>query len=82
MFGNTCGYAIKTPGEPYLREVNDNADRLYTEKAKIFHSVSAKLFYVTKQTIPDTEPEVAYFTMQVANSNVDDWKKWDVVSHF
>ena len=42
---------------------------------KIFHSVVAKLLYVTKRKIPDIEPEVTYFTTRVENSNVDDWKK-------
>ena len=56
VFGFTCGYSLKTPGVPHLWEVNENAKRLDTEKAKIFHSVAAKLLYVTKQTIPDIEP--------------------------
>ena len=30
---------------------------------------------VAKRTIPDIEPEVAYFTTRVANSNVVGWKK-------
>ena len=75
MFGSTYGYAVKNPGGPQLWEVNENAGRLDTERAKIFHSVAAKLFYVTKQTRPYIEPEVAYFTIRVENSNVYDWKK-------
>ena len=35
----------------------------------------AKLLCVTKQTRPDIEPKLAYFTTQVANNNVDDWRK-------
>ena len=75
MFGSTCGNFVKTPGAPYLREVNKNSERLDTEKLKIFHSVAAKILYDTKQTRPDIEPEVAYFTTQVENINVDGWKK-------
>ena len=75
MFGSTCGYSVKTPGASHLWGLNENAERLDTDKAKIFHSVTAKLLYVTKRNIMDIEPEVAYFTMQVANINVDDWKK-------
>ena len=44
-------------------------------KSKIFHSVAAKLLYVTKRKIPDTEPEVTYFITRLENSNVNDWKK-------
>ena len=36
FFGSTCEYAVKTPGEPHLWEVNKNAEILYTEKAIIF----------------------------------------------
>ena len=75
MFGITCGYAVKTPGAPHLWKVNENAERLDTEKANIFHSVVAKLFYVPKQTRPDKEPEVEYFTTRVENRIVEYWKK-------
>ena len=75
MFGSTYDYAVKTPEEPHLWESNDNAERLDTEKAKLFQSVAAKLLYVTKRTRLYIEPEVAYFTTRVANSNVEDWKK-------
>ena len=53
MFGSRCGYDVKTPGAPYLWEVNESAEILDTEKAKIFHSVAAKLLYVTKRTTSD-----------------------------
>ena len=53
IFGSTCGYAVKNPGAPHLWEVNDNAEILDTEKSKIFHSVAAKILYVTKRTRPD-----------------------------
>ena len=75
MFRRSFGYTVKTPGTPYLWEINYNAERLDTEKLKIFHSVAAKILYDTKQTRPDIEPEVAYFTTQVENINVDGWKK-------
>ena len=74
-FGSTCGYDVKTSRAPHLWEVNENSERLDTEKAKIFHSVAAKILYVTKRTRTDIEPELEYFTMQVAISNVDYWKK-------
>ena len=75
VFGSTCGYAVKTPGTPHLWEVNENAETLDAEKARIFHSVAAKLLYVKKRKRPDKEPEVAYFITRVENSNVGDWKK-------
>ena len=38
-----CGYAVKTSLVPHLWEINENAKRIDTEKAKIFHSVLVKL---------------------------------------
>ena len=75
MFGSTYVYAVKNPGGPQLWEVNENAVRLDTEKAKRFHSVMEKLLHFTKRTIPYIKPEEAYFTTQVENINVDGWKK-------
>ena len=75
MFGSTCGYDVKNLGALHLWEVNENVERLDIEKMKIFHSVAAKMLYVTKQTRPDIETEVAYFTTQVANRNVYYWNK-------
>ena len=51
-----------------------DAERLYTEKAKIFHSVAEKLLYVTKGMRPGIELEVEYFTTRVENCNLDDRK--------
>ena len=75
FFGNACGYAVKTPGAPHLWEVNKNSKGIDTEREKILHSVKAKILYVNKRKSPDIEPEVAYFTTRVANSNMDGWNK-------
>ena len=75
FLGCICGYAMKTPGAPYLWEVNENTERLDKEEAKIFLSVAAKLFYIMKRKRPDIEPEVGYFTTLVSNINMDDCKK-------
>ena len=75
FFRSTCGYAVRTPGAPHVFEVNENAERLDAEKSRIFHSVAAKLLYVTKRIRPNKEPEVKYFTNWVSNSNMDYWKK-------
>ena len=44
-------------------------------KADLFHSLTSKLIYITKKTIPDIEPDVPFFTPRVAKRNVGDWKK-------
>ena len=75
MSVSTCVYAMETPGAPNLQEVNENTEVINTKRAKQISLSSGKRLYVTKRMGPDIEPEVAYFTTQVANINVDDWKK-------
>ena len=41
----------------------------------MFHSLKAKLLYITKRKIPDIEQAVEFLTTRVAKINVDDWKK-------
>ena len=55
--------------------MNENAEKLDKEKADLFHSVVAKLLYITKRSRPDIETAVAFLTTRVSKSDVDDFKK-------
>jgi len=55
--------------------VNENAEKLDKEKADLFHSVVAKLLYITKTSRPDIDTAVAFLTTRVSKSDVDDFKK-------
>jgi len=59
----------------HLWNVNENAEKLDKEKADLFHSVVAKLLYITKRSRPDIETAVAFLTTRVSKSDVDDLKK-------
>ena len=55
--------------------MNENAEKLSKEKSDLFHSIVAKLLYITKRSRPDIETAVAFLTTRVSKSDVDDWKK-------
>ena len=74
-FGSTCGYHVTSPAAAHLWDVNEDCEAISEEDAVVFHSVSAKLLFVSKRTRPDIEPAVAFFTTRVRNPNKDDWKK-------
>ena len=48
---------------------------MYDVKSDFFNSLTAKLLYITKSKIPDTEPVVYFLTTRFAKSNVGDWRK-------
>jgi hypothetical protein len=74
-FGSLCGYKVTSPAAAHLWDVNDECELLDEDKMVIFHSVTAKLLFVTKRTRPDIEPAVAFCTTRVQKPNKDDWKK-------
>jgi hypothetical protein len=74
-FGSLCGYKVTSPAAAHLWDVNEDCEVLDEEKAIIFHSVTAKLLFVSKRTRPDIEPAVAFCTTRVQKPNKDDWKK-------
>ena len=74
-FGETFNYPVKTVCGSKLWEVNENSPRLDEKKSEIFHSVTAKLLYITKRARPDIETGVAFMTTRVSRSTEQDWKK-------
>ena len=40
-----------------------------------FHSLTAKLLYLSKRTGPDILTCIAYLTERVLETRIDDWKK-------
>ena len=45
------------------------------KRSDIFHSVSAKLLYITKRGRPDLETLISFLTTRVSKSTEDDWRK-------
>ena len=75
MFGPTYTFDVTSPCANHLWKVNEDAEKLDEEKAKVFHSIVAKLLHVTKRSRPDIETAVAFLMTRVSKSDVDDWKK-------
>ena len=59
----------------YLFTVNPNAEKLDQKLSEGFHTVTAKLGYITKRARPDIETGVSFLMKRVAKSDTDDWKK-------
>ena len=74
-FGESYNYPVKTVCKSNLWEVNEKSDRLDEKKSEIFHSVTAKLLYITKRARPDIETGIAFMTTRVLKSTEEDWRK-------
>jgi hypothetical protein len=59
----------------HLYTVNENAEKLDSETAVLFHHLTAKLLYLSKRTRPDLQTPVSFLTTRVQSPDVDDWKK-------
>ena len=55
---------------------------LSKEKSEKFHSIVAKLLFITKRTQPDIETAISYLTTRVSKSNEHDWFKMKRVLSF
>jgi hypothetical protein len=63
-----------TPAAEYLFTVRDSP-KLEPKKAKIFHSIVAKLLYLGKRTRPDILTAVIFLSSRVQDSTEDDYAK-------
>ena len=66
-----------TPAKPDLFMIKpDNTDPLLTSSAReYFHSITAKLLYLSKRTRPDILTSVAFLTKRVTKPHMEDMKK-------
>ena len=67
--------AKKTAAPDNLFAANEDCKKLFIESAASFHTVVAKLLYVSKQGRPDTSLSVAFLTTRVRAPDTDDWGK-------
>ena len=65
----------KSPANRNLFSEKEGAEELIGEKSDTFHSIVAKLLYISKRARPDIEVAVAYLCTRVSKSTDDDWKK-------
>ena len=71
-----------TPANKNLFNEDCESTPLNVQKSKIFHSVVAKLLYITKRARPDIETAVFFLCKRVLKSTVEDWKKFRRVLAF
>jgi hypothetical protein len=64
-----------TPAAAYLYDVNEEAERLTQEQIKMFHTITAKLLFLSKQARPDLQQAVGFLTTRVKCPDTDDLKK-------
>jgi hypothetical protein len=55
--------------------VNEDCEKLPDDVAASFHTIVAKVLYVTKRARPDTSLAIAFLTTRVRAPDTDDWEK-------
>ena len=55
--------------------VNEDCKKLPDDVAASFHTIVAKVLYVTKRARPDTSLAIAFLTTRVRAPDTDDWEK-------
>ena len=58
-----------------LFKVNEDCEKLRSNKAVEFHNLVAKTLYATKRARPDTCTAIAFLTTRVREPDKDDWAK-------
>ena len=66
---------VSTPAAVHLFEVDKNYAKLIEKDRSIFHSIVAKLLFVSKWARPDILVAMSYLTTRVSKADEDDWKK-------
>jgi hypothetical protein len=64
-----------TPAAAYLYDVNEEVERLTQEQIEMFHTITAKLLFLSKRARPDLQQAVGFLTTRVKCPDTDDWKK-------
>ena len=73
--GESIDHIPKTPANRNIFSVDENSVPLRKERSDTFHSVVAKLLYISKRGRPDIEVAVAFLCRRVSKSTEEDWLK-------
>ena len=74
-FPDDTNKVVSTPAAVHLFEVDETCTKLTEKDRSIFHSIVAKLLFVSKRARPDILVAVSYLTTRVSKADEDDWKK-------
>ena len=61
-FPGTVNVSASTPATVMLFEVNNKADKLPEEQREIFHSIVAKILFVSTRARPDLHTTISFLT--------------------
>ena len=64
-----------TPATRYLFDIREDAVQLNEERADHFHSIVAKLLYISKRCRLDIQNAVGFLCTRVSKPDEDDWNK-------
>ena len=66
---------VRTPAGVHLFRVDPNAEKLSKGKSEEFHSVTAKLLFMSRRAQPEIKTPVAFLITRVQQPDVHDWEK-------
>ena len=68
----SCRRSIITAAHEDLFKVDEDATKIDQARAKVFHTLTAKMIYVTKRARPNISLAVAFLTTRVKGPNIGD----------
>jgi hypothetical protein len=71
-----------TPAAGHLYEVRSDAEPLDKLMSEQFHTLTAKLLFLSKRARPDLQQAVGFLTTRVKSPDTDDWKKLNRVIQY
>jgi Reverse transcriptase (RNA-dependent DNA polymerase) len=74
-FAEDVSSPAATPCGKGLFNIDPASEALATEKAELFHSIVAKLLYISSRARSDISPTIAFLCTRVASPTMQDWLK-------
>jgi len=73
MIGKELKGSVSSPATKKLFIVSPATNQVSNKKSDVFHSVTAKLLFITKREKPDIETAISFLTTMVYKRDDDDW---------
>ena len=74
-FPDTVSKATTTPAKKDLFEIDETSERLSPSDAEVFHSITAKLLFISQRARIDVLLPVAFLCTRVSHPTEQDWEK-------
>ena len=79
FFSNDIKTTMDSPKRHDLFKVDENMERLNTEKSEILHHIVAQLLFVYKRASLDIELTIAFLCTRVTKSTQENWLKLKIL---